>query len=390
MNSTLPEPSVEQMARSQQLQSEIIEEIHSSGGWISFERYMQRALYTPNLGYYSTLQGLGAEGDFITAPEISPLFSRVVARQIAPVLAEMDAPTILELGAGSGVMAADILLELERISQLPTAYRILELSGGLKARQRQTLTERVPHLLERVVWLDALPEAPFQGVIVANEVLDAIPVERFMVRDGVPLSYGVSTNPQAQLIWSEPHKGGEPLEVAVESLEEGYCSEVRPAITPWIASLSDLLQQGMMLFIDYGYSRAEYYRPERDSGTLKCFYRHHQHEEPLSWPGLQDITAHVDFTAVAEAADQAGLTVAGYTTQAYFLMGGGITQLAETELLDDLQEDLIADTNDLVPLAEEILCKHGGERHVLVPHIPEQILMQLNGNLAQVLGQIHQ
>ena len=154
------------MARSQQLQSEIIEEIHSSGGWISFERYMQRALYTPNLGYYSTLQGLGAEGDFITAPEISPLFSRVVARQIAPVLAEMDAPTILELGAGSGVMAADILLELERISQLPTAYRILELSGGLKARQRQTLTERVPHLLERVVWLDALPEAPFQGVIV--------------------------------------------------------------------------------------------------------------------------------------------------------------------------------------------------------------------------------
>jgi SAM-dependent MidA family methyltransferase len=336
MPSPLPEPTAEQMARSQQLQSLIVEEIHRSGGWIPFDRYMEMALYTPGLGYYSTLQGLGAEGDFVTAPELSPLFSRVVARQIAPLLAQLEQPLVLELGAGSAVMAAEMLLELERNDQLPQQYWILELSGALRQRQQQTLEQRAPHLLERVEWLQQLPEHPFCGVVLANEVVDAIPAERFMVRGGAAVALGVSTNPDGGLIWSESPHDSVPPSITLD-VAEGYCSEVRPAITPWIAALSEQLQQGALLLIDYGYERAEYYRPERNQGTLKCFYRHHQHEEPLSWPGLQDITAHVDFSAVAEAADAVGLSVAGYTTQAYFLLAGGLTRLAEAELLENLQ-----------------------------------------------------
>ena len=232
---------------------------------------------------------------------------------------------------------AEILLEWDRIGQLPEQYWILELSGALQRKQRQTLEQRTPQLLERDVWLQQLPESPFEGVVLANEVLDAIPTERFVVRSGVVVPLGVSTNPEGMLIWSERHHESEEASIQLDGAAEGFCSEVRPAMEPWIASLSDLLQRGMMLLIDYGYDRAEYYRPERNSGTMKCFYRHHQHEEPLTWPGLQDITAHVDFTAVAEAADCAGLQVAGYTTQALFLMGGGIAQLAEEEPLADLQ-----------------------------------------------------
>lgn len=337
MSTTLPQPSVEALARSNQLQQAIVEEIHQNRGWIPFDRYMEQALYAPGLGYYSTLQGLGAAGDFITAPEISPLFSRTVARQIAPVLSQLEQPQVLELGAGSGTMAAEILLELERLQQLPLCYQILEVSGALQAQQQETIEAAAPHLLERVVWLQALPETPFAGVVVANEVIDAIPVERFVVRNGAWLPMGVSTNPEGQLIWSEPHQSISHPSPLWEGLSEGYCSEQRPLIAPWIASLAEILKQGMVLLIDYGYERAEYYRPERNEGTLKCFYRHHQHEEPLSWPGLQDITAHVDFTAVAEAADRSGLQVAGYATQAHFLLAGGIAQLAEAELLEELQ-----------------------------------------------------
>lgn len=340
MSHSLPEPSAEMAERSSALQALIVEEIHNQGGWIPFDRYMELALYTPGLGYYSQLQGLGAEGDFVTAPEISPLFSRVVGRQIAPVLSEIDQSVVMELGAGSGTMAAEILLELERVDQLPQQYWILELSGALRERQQQTIGARAPHLLERVIWLEQLPDQPFSGAIVANEVVDAIPVERFVIRDGRPVPLGVSTNPLGGLTWSESHDSQHHSKLPSmewSELEEGYCSEVRPTVQPWIASLADQLQQGMMLLIDYGYSRSDYYRPERNRGTLSCFYRHHQHEDALLWPGLQDITAHVDFTALAEAADQSDLNVAGYSSQAYFLLGGGITELAEEAPLDDLQ-----------------------------------------------------
>ncbi len=340
MTLSLPDPSAKMAARSAQLQALIVEEIHAAGGWIPFGRYMERALYHPEFGYYSQLQGLGAEGDFVTAPEISPLFSRVVARQIAPVLESVGQPVVMELGAGSGAMAAEILLELERMGQLPQQYQILELSGGLRAKQQQTIAARAPHLLDRTVWLDRLPDQSFSGAIVANEVIDAIPVEQFVIRSDGPVPLGVSANPDGGLIWSERHDPAKVIEVPAvewEGVEEGYRSEVRPGIAPWVASLADRLQQGMILLIDYGYGRDEYYRPERNRGTLSCFYRHHRHEDPLLWPGLQDITAHVDFSAVAEAADGAGLTVAGFSSQSYFLLGGGITGLAEQEALDDLQ-----------------------------------------------------
>ncbi len=339
MNFTLPEPDDEMSARSQQLEREMAASIRQAGGWIPFDQWMNLALYTPGVGYYSTLSAVGEGGDFVTAPEISPLFSRVVARQILPTLSEVDSPEILEFGAGSGVMAAQILLELERQRQLPERYNILELSGGLRARQRETVERHAPHLLERICWLDQLPEHPLQGVVVANEVLDAIPFQRFVVRDGGAVAVGVSIDSQGGLVLMEnPEPSVElPPDLEAERLAEGYLSEIRPGITPWISSISDLLERGTVLLLDYGYPRGEYYRPERQGGTLSCFYRHHQHEDPLWYPGLQDITAHVDFTAVAEAADASGLDVAVFTNQAYFLLGGGIAQLAEEEPLDDLQ-----------------------------------------------------
>ncbi len=339
MSATLPEPANEMRERSQQLEREMVASIRQAGGWIPFDQWMNQALYTPGAGYYSTLSAVGEGGDFVTAPEISPLFSRVVARQILPAFSEMDAPEILEFGAGSGVMAAEILLELERQQQLPGCYNILELSGGLRARQRETLERNAPHLLERVCWLDRLPEAPFQGVVVANEVLDAIPFQRFVVRGGRPVAVGVSIDSEGGLALMEsPESGVElPADLRREEMAEGYRSEIRPGITPWIASISGLLERGLVLLLDYGYPRGEYYRPERQNGTLSCFYRHHQHGDSLWYPGLQDITAHVDFTTVAEAADAAGLDVAAFTTQAYFLLGGGIAQLAEEESLDELK-----------------------------------------------------
>lgn len=339
MSATLPEPANEMRERSQQLEREMVASIRQAGGWIPFDQWMNQALYTPGAGYYSTLSAVGEGGDFVTAPEISPLFSRVVARQILPAFSEMDAPEILEFGAGSGAMAAEILLELERQQQLPGCYNILELSGGLRARQRETLERNAPHLLERVCWLDRLPEAPFQGVVVANEVLDAIPFQRFVVRGGRPVAVGVSIDSEGGLALMEsPESGVElPADLRREEMAEGYRSEIRPGITPWIASISGLLERGLVLLLDYGYPRGEYYRPERQNGTLSCFYRHHQHGDSLWYPGLQDITAHVDFTTVAEAADAAGLDVAAFTTQAYFLLGGGIAQLAEEESLDELK-----------------------------------------------------
>ncbi len=339
MNNHLLEPSREMKELSEQLRSVMAGSIEQAGGWIPFDQWMSQALYTPGLGYYSSLQGLGDEGDFVTAPEISPLFSRVVARQIEPILSVMASTSILEFGAGSGVMAADILLELERQQQLPDSYKILELSGTLRARQRDTLTQRVPHLLERVSWLEELPQSPLQGVVVANEVMDAIPFERFVMRGGTPVAVGLSIGSDGQMVLVENPESEIKLPAGIDvgGLAEGYSSEIRPGISPWIHSISEFLQQGMVLLIDYGYQRSEYYRPERQNGTLSCFYRHHQHDDPLTLPGLQDITAHVDFTAVAEAADESELSVAGFTTQAYFLLAGGIAGLAEEELLDDLQ-----------------------------------------------------
>jgi SAM-dependent MidA family methyltransferase len=307
---------------------------------------MEMALYAPGLGYYSAgARKLGAHGDFVTAPELSPLFSRCLARQCAQVLQEIGGD-ILELGAGSGTMAADILLELALLNRLPNRYLILEVSADLRERQRVTLTERAPQLLSLVTWLDALP-IDLVGVVIANEVLDALPVQRFAIRGGQVNALGVTWQ-LGKLDWSEVHADKQ-LEYAVRAIEEyvghtlpdGYTSEINLRLRSWLAGIAASLQRGVMLFVDYGLPRAQYYSRERTRGTLLCHYRHRFHDDALLYVGLQDIGTWVDFTAVAEAAVESDCSVVGYTTQAHFLIGCGIDKLladlAEQELESRLQ-----------------------------------------------------
>ncbi len=326
----LPSLSVEESAHSQALVTRIRREIEAHQGWISFARFMEMALYEPGLGYYSAgAAKFGGAGDFVTAPEVSSLFSRCLASQCAEVLAALGGGDILELGAGSGVMAADMLVELEALGQLPRRYFILELSADLRQRQRAMLASRVTHQLDRVAWLEALPES-FSGLIVANEVLDAVPVERFRMRDGKVNALGVGWQARG-LDWSETRARRE-LGLRVRAIEryvgakfpDGYTSEINLRYLPWLASLADVLTRGVMLFIDYGLPRRQYYRPERHDGTLLCHFRHRFHDNPFVHVGLQDIGAWVDFTRVAEAGAHAGLKLAGFTTQAHFLMASGI------------------------------------------------------------------
>jgi SAM-dependent MidA family methyltransferase len=338
MLSEFPQPDPDALEHSASLVAHIKEHILAAGGWISFADYMNLALYAPGMGYYSAgAHKLGVDGDFVTAPEISPLFSRCLANQCAEVLAELDNALVLELGAGSGVMAADMLLEFERLQCLPTEYLVLETSADLRARQAELLHERVPHLVSRVRWLDAMPEQPISGVIVANEVVDALPVERFVINHDGPAELGVVI--QAEKLTEEMRPATGALLKSIESLqsetslltEPGYTSELSLRLPAWVASLNDWLQEGVVLLFDYGFSRREYYLPERSSGTLRCYYRHRAHEDPFVWPGLQDITAWVDFSYLAEAAQAVGMEVAGYTTQAQFLLAAGLDELVEIE-----------------------------------------------------------
>jgi SAM-dependent MidA family methyltransferase len=304
----------------------------AEGGWIGFDRFMQLALYEPGLGYYSAgARKFGAAGDFITAPEVAPVFSRCLALQCAEVLRELGPESrLLELGAGSGAMAADLLAELGRHGALPAEYWILDLSADLRERQRATLEQVVPHLLPRVQWLDSLPDEPFVGMILANEVLDALTIERFAIRGGEVNALGVSSE-FGRLQLAEVRAASR-LVAAVRRIEadtgsalpDGYESEVCAGLAAWFQSIAYSLERGVLLFIDYGLPRREYYSAERTRGTLLCHFRHRFHDDALIRVGLQDITAWVDFTAVAEAAQGAGCEVAGYTTQAHFLIGCGL------------------------------------------------------------------
>jgi SAM-dependent MidA family methyltransferase len=326
----LPPLTPQESAHSQALLARIHDEIDSHDGWIGFARFMEMALYEPGLGYYSAgAAKFGGAGDFVTAPEISPLFSRCMAAQCAEVLAELGGGDILEVGPGSGVMAADTLRELAVLRQLPRRYLILEVSADLRQRQLALLAERVPQHLDRIAWLETLPQS-LTGLIVANEVLDAIPVERFRVRGDKVNALGVTWHGQGP-DWSEV-RARRDLVTRVRAVERyvgerfpnGYTSELNLRYLPWIGSLAQALTRGVMLFSDYGLPRRQYYRPERHDGTLLCHFRHRFHDDPFVHVGLQDIGAWVDFTAVAEAATHAGLDVAGFTTQAHFLMGAGI------------------------------------------------------------------
>ena len=344
MSAALPLPplTTDEAAHSRRLVHRIWEEIDARGGWLSFERFMEMALYEPGLGYYSAgATKLGAGGDFVTAPEVSSLFSRCLANQCSEILQHVGGGAILEFGAGSGVMAADLLNELAAQGALPERYLILEVSADLRDRQRALLLERASAHAARVEWIDRLPEE-FRGVVLANEVLDALPVQRFRIRGDHINSLGVTWQ-LGRLDWSETRADAE-LEAAVrrieansgERLPDGYTSEINLRLTPWIAGVAAALREGVALFIDYGLPQRQYYRTERSEGTLLCHFRHRFHDDPLINVGVQDIGAWVDFTAVAEAASAAGLTVAGFSTQAHFLIGNGLEQLLAPAALDEL------------------------------------------------------
>ena len=319
-----PDPTAQQHSRqlTEYLQTEI-----ATHGAISFARYMELTLYAPGLGYYSAgTHKFGSGGDFITAPEISPVFGQSLAKQIQPVLETLGQGDILEFGAGSGRLAIDILTALQHSATLPQHYYILELSSELKQRQQNLITQHLPDLAERVVWLTCLPDK-FQGVVLANEVLDAMPAHRFQWHNDAPReSYVTWRQGQFSEFFDTPHPElAEKIRQLEIAFSQDYTSEIHLAIPAWIASIADFLQQGLVLLIDYGFPRHEYYHRDRSMGTLMCHYQHLAHTNPFWWPGLQDITAHIDFTAVAEAAVQADLSVAGYTTQAHFLLSCGLS-----------------------------------------------------------------
>ena len=340
---TLPVPSADELKRSATLADRLREKIQAAGGWISFAQFMEACLYTPRLGYYSSgavKLGRGPRdgSDFVTAPELSPLFGRALARPIAQICAA-SAPQVFEFGAGSGVLAATLLSELERMDALPTRYTIIDLSADLRERQKLTIMQRVPHLLERVAWVDTLPE-PMQGAILANEVLDAMPVHLMLRLQSDWLERGVAIDESGQFAFAD-HSAPATLATAMETrtdalnpLGDIYLTELNLAAPAWIASIADKLTAGGLLVIDYGFNAAEYFHPQRDRGTLMAHYRHRATEQVLQLPGLMDLTAHVDFSAIAAAAAASGLTLLGYTSQANFLINCGIAHLIEGDPAD--------------------------------------------------------
>lgn len=335
-------------AHSERLCALIRDEVAANGGQITFARYMDLALYAPGLGYYSAgSHKLGEAGDFVTAPELSPLFSRCVARQCGQVLAHLGGGDILEVGAGSGVMAVDVLAELETLDCLPACYFILEVSADLRQRQQQTVAANVPHLAARVHWIDTLPAAGFQGVVLANELLDAMPVHVFSVAEKANYERYVACG-DGRFIWSDGPLSDARLAERIVALADargefapGYISEINLAAEDWLRSIAALLTRGMVLLIDYGFPRREYYHVQRSGGTLMCHYRHRAHPDPLVLPGLQDITAHVDFTALAEVASEAQLTVAGFTAQAYFLLSSGLNEMTAASDPNDVRQHVL-------------------------------------------------
>lgn len=326
----LPQPSPDALAQSERLVSRLRSLIEAQGGWISFATYMAEALYAPGLGYYSGgAHKFGPGGDFITAPELTPLFGQALAAQVQQIM-DLSAPHIIEAGAGTGLLAADLLLELEHRGALPESYGILEVSGELRERQFDTLAAKVPHLASRVRWLDGLPER-FSGALVANEVLDVMPVHLVAWRPDGIFERGVALGADGNFVWADQPATGKVAEAAaaldVPQPEEGeYVSEINLAGRAWITEWAARLERGAMLLVDYGYPRAEYYLDSRATGTLLCYFRHHAHGDPFLWPGLNDITAFVDFTAVAEAGFEAGLDVLGYTNQATLLFNCGVLE----------------------------------------------------------------
>lgn len=341
----LPKPSAESQYYSQQLSDLVQKKIADVGGWLSFSDFMHMALYTPSFGYYSGgLTKFGSSenngGDFVTAPQITPLFGQSLARQVGQIItaipSDLDPADVLELGAGTGKLAADLLLALEGLGQLPSQYCILEVSGHLRAVQRETLQEKLPlALFEKVMWVDTLPN-DFVGLVLGNEVLDAIPVHLLVKKGDVLHERGISYD--GGFKWQDNVVQDITLArlVDVNQLPNGYLTEVCPAANGLIQSLGAVLKVGAVLMVDYGFSASEYYHQQRNEGTLMCHYQHYAHSDPLINIGLQDITAHVNFTAIAEAGLDGGLDFYGYCSQAQFLMNCGLLDLLAKESPDNI------------------------------------------------------
>ena len=349
---TLPEPEAEAKKYSQLLMQRIRAVCNQANGWIKFSEYMNIALYEPALGYYSGgLQKFGQKGDFITAPEVSPLFGQCLAKQILEVIKNLQKSSdekifIVEFGAGSGILAVDILLQLEALDCLPEKYFIIELSAELKQRQKQKIKKKTAHLLEYVQWLDQLPDDVSSAIIVANEVLDAMPVECFRITgNGIEsLMVGFENDSLvSRYLPAEQNTVETVVSIQQRSeviFSENYISEYNPAISGWLSALENRIKNLVILLIDYGYNEKEYYHPDRVNGTLMCYYQHRAHDDFFWWPGLQDITAFVNFTDVAYCAVDSGLEVSGYTTQAAFLLANGLSELHATQVTDDVQQQI--------------------------------------------------
>jgi SAM-dependent MidA family methyltransferase len=327
-----PADAMHESAHAARVRALIQERIAAAGGWLPFDQYMQIALYEPGLGYYSAgARKLGAGGDFTTAPEMSPLFGRCLARHCAEVLAACGGGDVLEVGAGSGRMARDVLAGMHELGTAPERYRILEVSADLRERQRAVLATLPAGLVACVEWLDQPPASGWRGALVANEVLDALPVQCFTWCNGQVVERGVGVDADGMLHWQQ-RAAASPLQSEVQRLQResrcdwpsGYASELCLRAGPWISEVTRTMQNGVALFIDYGLARRDYYDARRITGTLRCHLRQQAHDDPFANPGMEDITAWVDFTRVAEAADEGGLEVLGYATQAALLLGLGI------------------------------------------------------------------
>ncbi len=345
---TLPPPGEDARAHSAHLREVIQEQIFAAGGAIPFSRFMELCLYAPGLGYYSAgAAKFGAAGDFVTAPELGPLFAACVGDALAPVLRQVGPDAqFVELGGGSGAFAEVVLKRLLALDALPARYAILEPSADLRERQRRRIGERLNPLLgDLVEWLDAPPQEAWSGVLFANEVVDALPTPRFTLRDGEVFEEHVALDGEGRFI-RQDRPADALLAAAVRHVErdvgapfaDGYRSELLPQLPYWLQAVMGGLQAGALLFTDYGHARREYYQPQRREGTLRAFRQHHVVADLYDWPGLQDLTASVDFTALAEAGTGAGFDLAGYCSQASFLLGNGLAerlQEAETRARDE-------------------------------------------------------
>ncbi len=393
LHATLPPASENALAHSHAVQTMIQDNIRAAGGWISFEQFMNLALYAPGMGYYTSgATKLGSAGDFVTAPEISSLFGRTLAQQIIQIAQQINQADILEFGAGSGKLALDLLLELEKLDSLPRKYFILEVSAGLRQQQLTLFSDKAPHLAHLVEWLEQLP-TQFNGTILANEVLDAMPVHIVTWHGNAILERGVTWQSN-QFAWQDRPIQNVELQNTVSQLTPqinsdndlsySYVSEINLAATYFIRSLANILQQGVILLIDYGFGRTEYYHPQRNQGTLMCHYRHYAHDDPFYLPGLQDITSHVDFSAITEASENTGLLLAGYTTQAHFLINCDITEI--------LAQTSVEDMNNYLPQANQlqklISPSEMGELFKVIAFakdFPESLIGFRNGDMSRML-----